>query len=31
VQRGFEIRIAEAMDRRRAQDEAMKKTDRKDP
>jgi putative ATPase len=28
VQRGFEIRIAEAMQRRRAQDEAAKKTDK---
>jgi putative ATPase len=31
VQRGFELRIAEAMERRRSQDDATKNTDRKDP
>jgi putative ATPase len=30
VPRGFEIRIAEAIERRRAQDESVKATDRKD-
>ncbi|MET0281340.1 MAG: replication-associated recombination protein A [Steroidobacteraceae bacterium] len=31
VQRGFELRIAEAMERRRSQDDDTRKTDRKDP